>query len=291
MEKLINYQGKNCVVTGAASGVGKALVKKLMNEGANVYALDINPVEGVTEYLKVNLCKKEEIDAALTKIPNSVDALFSNAAVAGPSYIGYEFTVPECFAINFIACRYLIDKLKNRMPEGSAIAVTSSTTGENWKEKVEILDDLYDNSYTYEDGEKWAGAHLYDEQVFNGLERPDCLYTFSKEALIYYVKRESFDLLKKGIRINVLCPGGIETQMTDEIAKIVGSHEWDKAATNPIMDRATSAEEQADCLLFLNSQLSYCLVGCDITSDFGFTPGVFFNRCTPEGEFIDGGMK
>jgi NAD(P)-dependent dehydrogenase (short-subunit alcohol dehydrogenase family) len=104
--------------------------------------------------------------------------------------------------------------------------------------------------------------------------------------LIYYVKRASFDLLKKGIRIKVLCPGGIDTPMTDEIARIVGSHEWDKAATNPVIGRATSAEEQADCLIFLNSGMSACLVGCDITSDFGFTPGVLFNRCTPEGEFV-----
>ncbi|MBP2033331.1 NAD(P)-dependent dehydrogenase (short-subunit alcohol dehydrogenase family) [Clostridium algifaecis] len=286
MNNYLNFKGKNCVVTGAATGVGRAVATKFMELGANVYAMDINKVSDVTKYIKVDLCRKDQIDNAITQLPDKIDVLISNAALAGTTFMDYVFTVPEVFSVNYIACRYLVESLIPRMPRGSSIAVVSSTTGENWKDKMDLLGDLYENGDTFEKAVVWAENHIYDERVFNGTERPDCLYTFSKEALIYFVKRASFDILKKGVRINVLCPGGIDTPMVDEIARIVGTHEYDKAATNPIMDRAATPEEIADCLLFLSSSLSFSLNGCDITADFGFTPGVMFQRCTPNGEFI-----
>lgn len=285
--RVLNFEGKNCVVTGAATGVGRAVATKLTDLGANVYALDINEVKNVTEFIRTDLSKKEQVDSALERLPERIDILISNAALAGTTFQDYVFSIPEVFSVNYVACRYLVESLLPKMNEKSRIVVVSSTTGELWKEKIDILNDLYENANTYETAVKWAEMQIENERVFNGLERPDSVYTFCKEALIYYVKRSSFDLLKRGIGINVLCPGGIDTPMTDEIARIVGSHEWDKAATNPILGRASTAEEQADCIIFMASDMSRCLIGCDITSDFGFTPGVFFSRCTPNGEFID----
>lgn len=287
MDHFFDYKGRNCVVTGAASGVGRALATYLMELGANVYALDINEVSNVTNYIKVNLCKKDEVDAAILQLPKQIDALFSNAATAGTQYIGYHFSVAEVFCINFMACRYLVEQLQERMPKGSAIAVTSSTTGLGWAEKMDILSDMYEKCTSYDEAVLWANQHMQDENVFNGGDDPDALYTFTKESLVYFVKRSSYDLLKKGIRINVLCPGGIDTQMTEEIARIVGTHEYDLVATNPIIGRATTADEQARCLLFLNSALSLCLTGTDIVSDFGWTPGVIFHRCTEDGKEIN----
>lgn len=287
MESIFDYSGKNCVVTGSAAGVGRALCTRLMEMGANVYGLDINPTEGITKYIKVDLSKKAQLDAAISELPERIDALFSNAATAGTTYIGYTFTVPEVFAVNFVACRYLVERLSERMPAGSAIAVTSSTTGLEWMTKLELLDDMYKHTGTHEGAMAWAQDHMYDKAVFNGTDDPDALYTFCKQSLIYYVKRSAFGLLKKGIRINVLCPGGIDTQMTDEIARMVGTHEYDLVATNPIIGRATSADEQARLLLFMNSELSLCLDGADIVSDYGWTPGVLFNQCTYDGRFVE----
>ena len=287
MDDLFNYRGKNCVVTGAAAGVGKALSDRLMELGANVYGLDINPMEGITKGIRTDLCRREQVDAAIAQLPQRIDALFSNAATAGTTYIGYTFTVPQVFCINFVACRYLVEQLQSRMPAGSAIAVTSSTTGLQWMTKLDILGNMYDHCDGYENAVSWAEEHRCDPAVFNGGEDPDALYTFCKQSLIYFVKRSAFGLLKKGIRINVLCPGGIDTQMTDEIARMVGTHEYDMVATNPIIGRATSPDEQARCLLFLNSGLSQCLDGADITSDYGWTPGVLFNQCTDDGKFVE----
>ncbi|MCD7808355.1 MAG: hypothetical protein LUH02_03355 [Erysipelotrichaceae bacterium] len=53
MKDYFNYEGKVCVVIGASSGMGKATVEFLVELGAIVYALDIQPVEvkGIKEYI------------------------------------------------------------------------------------------------------------------------------------------------------------------------------------------------------------------------------------------------
>ena len=52
MKDFFGYEGKTCVVTGASSGMGKATVEMLVDLGAKVYALDINPcdVEGIEKF-------------------------------------------------------------------------------------------------------------------------------------------------------------------------------------------------------------------------------------------------
>ena len=63
---LEDYQNKVCVVTGAASGIGKALCEKLVALGAQVYALDRNKadIEGLSAFVETDLSDKGSIDAA-----------------------------------------------------------------------------------------------------------------------------------------------------------------------------------------------------------------------------------
>ena len=60
MKDYFNYSDKICVVTGASSGMGKATVETLVDLGAKVYALDLNPcsVTGIEKFIKCNLAKK-----------------------------------------------------------------------------------------------------------------------------------------------------------------------------------------------------------------------------------------
>lgn len=53
MKDFLGFGGKKCVVTGAASGVGRAIAVALIEAGAEVYALDRNPVDvsGIKEYI------------------------------------------------------------------------------------------------------------------------------------------------------------------------------------------------------------------------------------------------
>ena len=66
---LEDYQNKVCVVTGAASGIGKALCEKLVALGAQVYALDRNKadIEGLSAFVETDLSDKESIRMFIMK--------------------------------------------------------------------------------------------------------------------------------------------------------------------------------------------------------------------------------
>lgn len=77
LKKLFGYEGKNVVVTGAASGMAKSAAELLIELGANVYAIDINPIElNVTKAFQADLSKKEDIDRVIAELPNELDGLF-----------------------------------------------------------------------------------------------------------------------------------------------------------------------------------------------------------------------
>ena len=78
MKDYFGYQGQIAVVTGAASGMGKATTEMLVDLGAKVYALDWQKVEvdGIEKYIHVDLSQKESIDQAFQEIPDHIHAFF-----------------------------------------------------------------------------------------------------------------------------------------------------------------------------------------------------------------------
>ena len=105
---LEDYQNKVCVVTGAASGIGKALCEKLVALGAQVYALDRNKadIEGLSAFVETDLSDKGSIDAAFGVLPQVIDRFFGVAGLSG-ARTSYWLT----FTVNFIVHdRYLFGK-------------------------------------------------------------------------------------------------------------------------------------------------------------------------------------
>ena len=102
---LLGYKNKICVVTGAASGMGKACTEELTALGAKVYALDIVPVatEGICASVKVNMGDRASIDEAFAHLPEQIDRFFGFAGVSG------EKTSPkETISINYLGNKYII---------------------------------------------------------------------------------------------------------------------------------------------------------------------------------------
>ena len=94
MKDYFGYSGKVCVVTGAASGMGKATAEMLVDLGAQVYGLDWAEVkvEGIAKYIHTDLSQKDSIDQAFGEIPAHIDSFFG---IAGPSSL----TCPALWAI------------------------------------------------------------------------------------------------------------------------------------------------------------------------------------------------
>lgn len=291
---LLNYKNKVCVVTGGASGVGSALVDRLVDLGAIVYVLDIYEVPRANYFIKTDLSDKTQIDIALSKLPEKIDKFFSNAALPGIIYQDQRYSVIDVFTVNYVAAKYLIEKISERMDEGGAIAVTSSITGEYWKDKMDLLTDLYESGDTFEKAVQWAKDNGHKEEVFAGDKKPQNLYVFTKESLQYLVSRKSHELMLKGIRINATAPGAIDSAMTPDFGRLIEeteqfeyAEEYAYAAVSPSVRRSSTGEEQADCLIFLNSDLARVCVGSTLNTDLGFQAGVYGGICTKGGYLIE----
>ena len=186
MKDYLGYTGKVCVVTGAASGMGKATAEMLVDLGAMVYALDWAEVkvEGITAYLHTDLSKKESIDAAFAQIPDHIDCYFGIAGVSG---LGTDFLTTT--KIDLISNKYISECiLTARMTEGGAIAYMTSTAGIGWEQEGNKRHYL-----PVVEAEGWDGAVAALEKT-PLIHLPGNLgYSFSKLAMNYLVAKQQAD--------------------------------------------------------------------------------------------------
>lgn len=253
LKKLFGFEGKNVVITGAASGMSRAATKLLIELGAKVYAIDINPIDlPVTKALQADLSKKEDIDHVIEQLPDQIDALFLCHGIA--YFPGKELLVQK---VNFYSQKYMTESLLSRMVEQGSITYISSVGGFGWqqvyKQAIELI-----NLKTWEEAMDWYERHP---------ELIQSAYVFAKQCLESYVtyKCMSKEFVDKKIRINAINPGDTITGLTEDFNK----------STSPTGD----AEEGAQMIenIFLKSWNGYAaepkdmgypmvVVGSDICS-------------------------
>lgn len=271
MKDLLNYNSKKVVVTGAASGMGEATAKILIDQGAVVYALDINePKYEVHRFIQVNLGDKTSIEHAVQQLPDTIDSIFSIAGV--PGVVG-KLTPIDVLTINFIGARHLIESLIPRMPEGSSIATISSLGGMGWAEKKDTILPFV-TSKSFEDAQSWFKAHEKDETVLSQDATQNGSYTLSKEALILWTKYRSYNLAEKKIRLNTVSPATTETPMVKSFNDIAKADITSSFLSK--VGRYAVAEDQANALVLINSDLATYISGQDLQVDYAVTSKLLF---------------
>jgi NAD(P)-dependent dehydrogenase (short-subunit alcohol dehydrogenase family) len=263
MPPIINYENKTVVVTGAATGVGAALVDRLRAAHAEqIIALDIKPCNGpVDQFIPADLSDPVAIDDAIHRLPKSIDVLFNNAGVAA--------TLPlrVVIGVNVLAPRRLIAGLHRRMPPSSAIVNTASTAGGGFMERMpQILELLAIDDWSQ--ALDWVEAHP-------GLTQN--AYGFSKECAQVLTLLQATPLAKHGIRINSVCPGIIDTRLVADFQITMGT---------PIIDwmvsqsggRKAAPAEVADALAFLGSDAASYINGTNLLIDNGFSAAITTNQ-------------
>lgn len=131
MQDLLGYEGKVCVVTGYASGMGKATCELLIKLGAKVYGMDRNElvIDGMEKFIATDLSNKQSIDSAFAQLPDKIDCFFGVAGLSGAK-TSYWTT----FTVNFIANKYMTEQyLEKRMDRGGAIVYVTSCGGLMWE--------------------------------------------------------------------------------------------------------------------------------------------------------------
>jgi NAD(P)-dependent dehydrogenase (short-subunit alcohol dehydrogenase family) len=263
MSPIINYHNKVAVVTGAATGVGAALVQQLRAAGAaRIVALDIKPCPGpVDQTIPVDLADPLAIDEAISRLPDTIDVLFNNAGVAA--------TVPAeiVLAVNVLAPRRLINGLQHRMPPGSAVVITASTAGGGYPERLTEIQTLLDI-------DDWQAALAWVREHPALTNNP---YGFSKECAQVITLRWAIPLGRKGIRINSACPGIIDTPLLADFNASMGEPiiEWMVSQSG---GRRAAPAEVASVLSFLGCDAARYVSGTNVLVDNGFTAAVLTNQ-------------
>lgn len=262
MKDYFGYKGKVCVVTGAANGMGKATCEILLDLGAEVYALDVADCTlPVKKAIKVNLGDKASIDAAFKEIPNKIDRFFGIAGVSGV-VTDFKTTI----TINFIGHKYITETyLNERMEKGTAIAFMGSLAGTGWMETREEFSPVVE-------AESWEEAIAELDKIDERVSRKDYGkgvgvkgYFMSKRMMTWYVKKMAGPLAQTGIRINIVCPGSTQTQLTDQWATLLDS----KAMQGKQETRYAQPEEMAYPIVFVNSDMGSYLSGVHFYVDYG----------------------
>lgn len=239
--------GKVAIITGAASGIGEATATLFRSEGATVVAAD--RMEGV-DIVAVDAGSEADVERLVEQTVadhGGVDIFFANAGISGGLAGLFEQSSAdweEILRVNligpFLAIKYAAPHMKQR--RGGSIVCTASVAGIR------------------------AGA--------GGVA-----YSASKAGVINLVKTAAAQLCDSNIRVNAICPGLIETGMTQgiyEMARAAGKQEM-IGQLNPLR-RGGEPNEIAQVALFLASDESSYVNGHALVADGGLSISHPFTR-------------
>ena len=255
MKDYLNYKGAVCVVTGAASGIGKATAEILVDLGAVVYTLDVQScgVPGIKKHIPTDLSNRGSIDRAFSVLPVGIDKFFGIAGV-----FGHDQDLVTAFTINFIANKYIAEEyVIPRLTAGEygAIAFLSSVGGCRWADFIDEYRDI-------------AEAETWDDMVAAVKAKPiegkpgTSAYELSKRALNYYIKDRAPGIACNGNRMNAVAPHYTQTPMLERIlAERKDAGEPMDFPSKGAFERLGKPEDAANAIVFLNSDMAAYISG------------------------------
>ena len=285
IEKLLGYEGKNVVITGAASGMAKAATELLLSLGANVWAIDRNPVDlPVRKSIQADLSRQDTIDDLMDELPDKIDAAFICHGVALMK--GRDKLVQM---INYVGAQYLAEHILPRVVDCGSITFISSTGGYDWSTNLKYVDELI-SLHTFPEQEAWIDSHL---SLF---ENPDFFdsYCFSKQCLSAYVKKNARDerYIGRKIRLNAIGPSYSATGLIKDFNLAI-STDGTEASGAEIMNevflkswngRPGTSEEMGYPLVLIGSDVFSYLSGQVIYIDYGFTSVIDYENAKKQSE-------
>jgi NAD(P)-dependent dehydrogenase (short-subunit alcohol dehydrogenase family) len=236
---MARLAGKVAIVTGAASGIGKATVELFRREGATVVGTDVS--EGAD--IRADAGDEDEVRRFVEQAAGEhggLDIFFANAGISG------------------------------------GFASIAEQTESDWAEilRVNLIGPFLAVKYAAPVMDRGGGGSIICTASVAGLRAGagGAAYSASKAGVINLVQSAAQQLAGSGIRVNAICPGLIETGMTRPIydmARAAGQ-EQRLGELNPLR-RGGEPEEIAQAALFLASDESSYVNGTALVVDGGLS--------------------
>ena len=249
----MRLKNKIALITGAGSGIGRATAQCFAAEGATVIATDINETEalatqesiakagGKCQALKVDVSQEQQVKEAIAKTVSTfgcLDIMHNNAGISilKPTTEITEADLDRLIGINFkgvfFGCKHAIAQMNQQ--KGGIIINTASELA-------------------------LVGQPLYSA------------YCGTKGAVVALTRALSTEWSKRGIRVNALCPGPIDTPMLQAEFDLAANPQAEaQAAVDSIpVGKLGTPEEIAKVALFLASDDAQFVHGAAIVADGG----------------------
>ena len=254
----MRFQDKVVVVTGAGSGIGRAAALAFGREGAKVVAADVNAASaqaiadqiktagGQAESLQVDVSVAADVERMVTTTVERfgrVDVLVNNAGII---FLMRLSEVPEedwdrLMSINlkgvYLGCKYAIPQM---IRQGTGVIINMGSIA----------------------GLRGFSAHVS--------------YCATKGGVVQLTKALAVEAARKGVRVNCVCPGTIDTALLDQQTGRRGRDKptfVEMAGKATPMGRIGQAEEVAAAILFLASDEASYITGVALPVDGGMWAG------------------
>lgn len=241
-----SLDNKRILITGGASGIGKATALLCVKMGADVILVDLNG-QGLkqtseeigkesTEIHALNLTNEEQLEQMISALPK-LDGVVSNAGIVYSLLAKFNESkdMERIFNINTFSHINLIQGLikGKKLNKGASIVFTSSMSG-----------------------------------VYCGLAGGS-LYGATKAALAGYSKALAIELAPRGIRVNTVHPGMIQTPLTSNTS--LSQKLLEEDAKNYPLGRYGKPEEVAAAMCYLLSDATAWMTGTQLLLDGGYS--------------------
>jgi dihydroanticapsin dehydrogenase len=255
LERTGRVAGKVCIVTGAGSGIGKAIAERLAEEGGRVLCADV-------------------VEESAARTASEIEA-FGGEAVG--------------FAVDVAVSARVDDMVEAAVDRWGRVDVLVNNAGVNLPGRLhEVTDEVIDRTLDVNvKGQLYGcraviphmlaqgGGSIVNIASVNGLVSEPLLtvYSASKGASVMLTKGVALDYAKQGIRCNVICPGWVDTPINYALAEMLGGleHMYATIDSSQPIGRPGEPREIAHVALFLASDEASFMTGSVVAVDGGIT--------------------